>query len=117
MLQDLTTDYERCRRELEQTIRQTRHVSFAEGNDREMRETQNESVRETVIPLDRVREPENLSTLPAQIKFTQSDRNKIPSRSQTKRSTLSSTLMHPRRPKRKEKEPDKCSLARLPSSF
>ena len=62
VLQDLTTDYERCRRELEQTIRQRRHVSLAEGDDRDIRETQNESVRETKTPLDRVREPENLST-------------------------------------------------------
>ncbi|XP_061183328.1 uncharacterized protein LOC133191598 [Saccostrea echinata] len=107
VLQDLTTDYERCKHELEKTLRQRRHVSFAEGNDRDRQASQNKVVRETVTPLDRVKETESLSTSPAQINFAQRDRSENLSRSQTNMSTLPSTPENLGRPKRREKEPDK----------
>ena len=107
LLQDLTTDFEKCKHEIEETLRRKRRVSFAEGNDRDRQASQNEVVRETVTPLDRVRETESLSTSPAQINFAQRDRSENLSRSQTNMSTLPSTPVNLGRPKRREKEPDK----------
>lgn len=67
-LQDFTSDYQRCRAELEQTIRRMRQISF--GNISGV----HEQVRETETPLSSATEM-NESRAPAQINLTQSERN------------------------------------------
>lgn len=99
-LQDLTSDYQRCRAELEQTIRRRRHISF--GNISGV----HEQVRETETPLASATEM-NESRAPAQINLAQSERNE---RAQDGLETTLSSFPSDnsnRHRLRKEKEPDK----------
>uniref|UniRef100_A0A8W8MAK1 Uncharacterized protein n=1 Tax=Magallana gigas TaxID=29159 RepID=A0A8W8MAK1_MAGGI len=99
-LQDLTFDYQRCRAELEHTIRRRRHISF--GNISGV----HEQVRETETPLASATEM-NESRAHAQINLAQSERNE---RAQDGLETTLSSFPKDnsnRHRLRKEKEPDK----------